>query len=783
VLSVTATGAAPLSYRWQKNNVYLGSASASNELVLTSVKQSDTGSYKVVVSNDAGQATSSSVQLTIMILEKTKITLQPKNQIVEFGDSAEFVVGASGIEPLEYQWYKDGQQIAGATETIYRIVSVSQGDLGIYSVWAQNKLGRAYSQTVELSLAQLHTLTVASRDPDSGITVTVSPADLKGQSDGTTQFTRVYSKGAEVTLSAKQSVGDNQFKQWLANGAPVGTESTVTLTMDYDRTLRVVYVPKPDPPTETTGLVAHFSLDAHGDSLIAGQSIASTLTDVEFGLRGANSNTGTSARFNGVSSIIQHDWSADLNPESFTLSLWAKSDGGAGAWNSPVTSRHDLGSEGGTSKGYVIYDNDPSGVWTFWSGNGPDSGNWQVLDGPAVTLGEWEHIAITYDNVTELKKLFVNGEFATESNDSVFPNDTTPFNIGAGQDFGDGFWFRGDLDDIGLWNRALSQEEIQVAMEQGVAAFALGNGDGIAPPSITKQPSSVAVTEGETAVLSVTATGTRPLSYRWKKNNNYLGPVSASNELVLNNVKKSDAGNYKVVVSNEAGQVVSSTVQLAVNVTGKRALVLESNNDGYARVVQDVTIPVGKYTLSIICNSNYSPDKNNLPAFFRKKPSSVPDPQKTAWKTRNLNGGLFEHIRTLTFDQSITANITFSAINYLPIEFHKISLTNSSNKEILTNPEFVNDTGWKSEGGKISYKLIQNQNEVLRLAPVNLDSSGNLSIMIIGNSGALVELQYSTNLHTWKKLKTLTLKEGRASAKINRSSVKANKFYRVKLVD
>ena len=56
---------------------------------------------------------------------------------------------------------------------------------------------------------------------------------------------------------------------------------------------------------------------------------------------------------------------------------------------------------------------------------------------------------------------------------------------------------------------------------------------------------------------------------------------------------------------------------------------------------------------------------------------------------------------------------TFSAINYLPIEFHKISLTNSSNKEILTNPEFVKDVGWKSEGGKISYKLIQNQNEVL----------------------------------------------------------------------
>ena len=89
----------------------------------------------------------------------------------------------------------------------------------------------------------LHTLTVASRDPDSGITVMVSPADQNGQADGTTQFTRVYSERTEVTLTAKQSVGANQFKQWLKNGEPLGTEPTVTVTMDYDRTLRAVYEP------------------------------------------------------------------------------------------------------------------------------------------------------------------------------------------------------------------------------------------------------------------------------------------------------------------------------------------------------------------------------------------------------------------------------------------------------------------------------------------------------------------------------------------------------------
>jgi len=89
------------------------------------------------------------------------------------------------------------------------------------------------------------TLTVVSRDPDSGVTVTVSPADRNGQAGGTTQFTRVYSKGTEVTLSAKQSAAGNQFKEWLKNGEPAGTEPTVTVTMDYDRTLRAVYEPIP----------------------------------------------------------------------------------------------------------------------------------------------------------------------------------------------------------------------------------------------------------------------------------------------------------------------------------------------------------------------------------------------------------------------------------------------------------------------------------------------------------------------------------------------------------
>ena len=97
-----------------------------------------------------------------------------------------------------------------------------------------------------------------------------------------------------------------------------------------------------------------------------------------------------------------------------------------------------------------------------------------------MNLGEWDHLAITYDDASEMKKLYVNGELAVEANDSVFPNDTTPLNIGAGADFGGTFFFKGDLDDIGIWSRALSLEDIQVVMEQGVT----GLGGGVVGPEV-----------------------------------------------------------------------------------------------------------------------------------------------------------------------------------------------------------------------------------------------------------------------------------------------------------
>jgi uncharacterized protein YbaP (TraB family) len=246
-----------ISYIWFHNGRTLEGENDPT-LEINSISEKNAGSYILKATNEAGSTTTTAVELRVIQKPKPpEIIQQPQDLIIGLGKEATFSINGQGTEPLNYQWYKDGKQIAGATDATCRIASVSQGDLGIYSVRVQNKAGKAYSQTVKLSLAVLHTLTVASRDSDSGVTVTLSPLDWNGQAGGTTQFTRVYSKGTEVTLTAVQSVGANQFKEWLKNGEPAGTEPTVTVMMDYDRTLRAVYEVGIQSPLITTHPISH----------------------------------------------------------------------------------------------------------------------------------------------------------------------------------------------------------------------------------------------------------------------------------------------------------------------------------------------------------------------------------------------------------------------------------------------------------------------------------------------------------------------------------------------
>jgi hypothetical protein len=76
------------------------------------------------------------------------------------------------------------------------------------------------------------------------------------------------------------------------------------------------------------------------------------------------------------------------------------------------------------------------------------------------------------------------------------PNGTVEMedlHIGAGQDDGENFWFSGAIDDVGLFRKALSLEEINAIMMNGVGGF---SGVGGAPRIIDITRNSI----GETSL-------------------------------------------------------------------------------------------------------------------------------------------------------------------------------------------------------------------------------------------------------------------------------------------
>ena len=79
------------------------------------------------------------------------------------------------------------------------------------------------------------------------------------------------------------------------------------------------------------------------------------------------------------------------------------------------------------------------------------------------------------------------------------------------------------------------------------------------PPTILASPASVIIPAGSTTTFSVSATGTAPLSYQWRRNGANIAAATAAS------YSTGVAGSYDVVVSNVAGSVTSSPATLTVN--------------------------------------------------------------------------------------------------------------------------------------------------------------------------------------------------------------------------
>ena len=90
-------------------------------------------------------------------------------------------------------------------------------------------------------------LTVASANPTSGVSITVSPNDVSGSGNGTTQFTRTYNPGTTVTLTAPPVMNGNNFQKWTRDGQDWSGSVSTTITMggNSNHTMTAVYATSP----------------------------------------------------------------------------------------------------------------------------------------------------------------------------------------------------------------------------------------------------------------------------------------------------------------------------------------------------------------------------------------------------------------------------------------------------------------------------------------------------------------------------------------------------------
>ena len=143
VLSVKATGPGPLTYQWRKD----GAAVQGRDSAIWAIaeaKESDEGTYEVVVTNPLGAVTSVPVQ--VRLNRGVTIQTHPAPQVLRPGVALVLAVVASGTGPLEYQWRRGGVTLENAAGSEFRIESASESDSGVYDVVVKNVAGQVTSQ-------------------------------------------------------------------------------------------------------------------------------------------------------------------------------------------------------------------------------------------------------------------------------------------------------------------------------------------------------------------------------------------------------------------------------------------------------------------------------------------------------------------------------------------------------------------------------------------------------------------------------------------------------------
>ncbi|MGI8685665.1 MAG: LamG-like jellyroll fold domain-containing protein [Acidimicrobiales bacterium] len=291
-----------------------------------------------------------------------------------------------------------------------------------------------------------------------------------------------------VTATASDQVGVAGV-QFRVDGAPVGAEdtsapysvpwSTKTVTNSAHTLSAVAHdtagnlatsaaVPVTVANTGPAGLVGAWSFDEPAGLTVvdaSGSGNSGTLTNAT---RDAAGRFGSAVRFNGTNAsvVVPDSPSLDLT-EGMTLEAWVKPSAAMGtAWRTAIMKERPQ------QLAYTLYANsETSRPRTQISVEGSEQG---VSGTTQLALGTWTHLASTYDG-SELR-VYVNGtEVASiEATGSILTS-SNALRFGGNAAFGE--FFEGLLDEVRIYNRALTGTELQADMITGIGGPTRATGD------------------------------------------------------------------------------------------------------------------------------------------------------------------------------------------------------------------------------------------------------------------------------------------------------------------
>ncbi|MFC2137225.1 right-handed parallel beta-helix repeat-containing protein [Bacteroidota bacterium] len=150
-----------IEYQWKKNNDTIPGA-IDSLLIINPINTSDEANYSCIITNGYGSVETNNVYITVQT--SPNLLIQPKNQKVCSGDSAEFNISVIGAAPITYQWYFNDSLISGADNYLFKINNTDSENVGLYSCITSNICGDTYSDSANLVVFTLPQIDLGDND-------------------------------------------------------------------------------------------------------------------------------------------------------------------------------------------------------------------------------------------------------------------------------------------------------------------------------------------------------------------------------------------------------------------------------------------------------------------------------------------------------------------------------------------------------------------------------------------------------------------------------------------